>query len=430
MARQHRHEEPTFHKSVLPNGVRIVTEHHPFMRSVASGIFVDLGTRDEPENLNGAAHFIEHLVFKRTKTRSAYAIAKALEAVGGDLNAYTSREQTCFHAMTLKQHLPLAIDVLVDLVSEATFDSDDFEKERQVIIQEIDMSADSFEEYVFDMYFELAYKSHDLGTPILGTRKSLNLMKRKVLFDYYKRFYRGYNLVVSVAGDVDHQKLVETVEGALGKSKALHRRPPRKKPKVKAFRKFLKRPSEQVHILLGHPSTAFTEKHRFEAYIVNAVLGGGMTSRLYQSVREKYGLVYSIYSFLHAFTDSGLLQIYAGASAKNAPKVLELIDKEYKKIHKNGIRRVEVEFFKTQVKGQILLGSDDMENRMNSLGINEMVFGDYKPVDQVIQEIDDVSVDSIQEYIEKYMKHEGRGALILGDLKETEGEKLLDLAMS
>lgn len=415
--------QPEFRKTVLPNGVRVVTEHHPFSRATSAAVYVDLGTRDEPKDLNGAAHFVEHLVFKGTKERSAFEIAKSLEAVGGELNAYTSREYTCFHATSLREHMSLSLDVLVDLATQAVFDPVEFEKEREVIEQEIDMSADLLEEYIFDLYFEKAYSGHSLGLPILGTPKSLHGITRDSLYDFYEHRYAGKNLLISVAGDVDHDKVLELVEKSLAKTKIKAERPDRQRPEVKPFNSVVHRPSEQVHLLAGLPSGPFDGPLRFEAYIVNALLGGGMTSRLYQKVREDQGLVYSIYSYLHTFTDSGLIMVYAGTSAKNAPVVLQNMAEEIEKLRSGGVSQEDLDFFKTQVKGTILLGADDIENRMNSIAVNEMIFQRYRPVEEIVSEIDSISVDSIKKYIDKYFCLDNRGVMVMGDVDEDTANK-------
>jgi predicted Zn-dependent peptidase len=416
---------PVFNRTTLTNGVRVVTEHHPFTRSVAAGIYVNLGTRDEPDILNGAAHFIEHLVFKGTRKRSAFEIAKSLEEVGGDLNAYTSREYTCFHATSLREHLPLAMDVLVDLISRAQFSVSDFDTERDVVQHEIDMSADDLEEYIFDLYFENAYEGHQLGRPILGTPASLRSMDRRQVHDYYRSRYRGSNLIVSVAGNVDHEEVVKSVEKALGHQRGRVPKSVRRKPKIKGFRKFIHRPSEQVHILLGGPSCSFRDEYRFESYIVNALLGGGMTSRLYQAIREKRGLTYSVYSYLVSFTDTGLLMFYASTAPKNVKKVLNLIRQGVFNLRRRGISQRDLNLFKTQVKGQILLGADDVENRMNSLAVNEMIFGEYRPVDEVINEIEGITLRSIHEYLNKYISTESMGLLLIGDLDRQDADAMM-----
>ena len=379
--------QPTFNKTVLNNGVRIVTEHHPHTRASCAAIYVVLGSRDEPKDLNGAAHFIEHLVFKGTKKRSALDIVKDLEAVGGEINAYTTKEYTCFHATTLRENLELSLDVLVDLVGGASFAQKDFDLERDVISQEIAMSADQLEEYIFDLYFENAYQGSKLGQPILGTEKSLSHISRKELFKYYNDHYISSNILVSVAGDVDHDEVVKFVQKKLGQK---YKRPPkktRKSSQPKPFMKKIERTSEQVHVLLGYPTASFKDDERFESYLVNAVLGGGMTSRLYQKIREKQALTYNVYSYLHAFTDSGLMMLYAATTADKVKKVLNAFEREVNNLLDKRISSKELMFFKKQIMGQLLLGADDIENRMNSIAVNEMIFSKYTQIFSFIKKI-------------------------------------------
>jgi predicted Zn-dependent peptidase len=413
---------PVFKKTTLDNGVRVVTENHVAARGVAVGFWVGCGTRDEEPRLQGVSHFVEHLVFKRTKKRSAYQIARDMEAVGGDLNAFTSRESTCFHTHSLKEHLGLSIDVLSDLVSAASFHKDDFEKEKQVVIQEIHMTDEQLEDSIFDIYFQKAYGNNPLGWQILGTEKTITQMKRADVVDYYEQMYVGSNMIISVAGALEHDQVVKLIEKQfkpqISSQKIDFIQSTRKPPKLKAFKDFIQKPSEQVHILMGLPASDFSDSMRFESYIVNTLLGGGMTSKLYQSIREERGLAYSIYSHLSTFTDSGLLMIYAGTESKNVKKVVELTEKELKRLQKNGVSRADLDLFKTQVKGQILLGADDVENRMNSLGVNEMVFGEYRSVEKVMNDIDKISLDSIHHYIEKYIDPDQLGLLLMGSFKE------------
>lgn len=418
--------EPVFNKTVLKNGVRVVTEHHPYSRSVSAGIYVDLGTRDEPEDLIGAAHFVEHMVFKGTKSRNAYQIVSELEAVGGELNAYTTREYTCFHASTLKEHLPISIDVLIDLMTHASFDKNEFKKEREVIRQEINMSADQLDEYIFDLYFEDSYRGHNLGRPILGTEQTLSQITNTKLKEFYQQRYHGEHMVVAVAGAVDHQLVVDLVERALMRTRSKKVEAHRKKPKVKEFRKVVVRPSEQQHILIGFPAAHFKAKNRFDSYVINSILGGGMTSRLYQKIREELGLAYSVYSYLHSFTDSGLLMVYAGTSEKYIKKVCDFILKEVRTLKDKKVAQKELDFFKTQVKGSLLLGADDVENRMNSLGVNELIFKKYRPVDDVINDVNDVSRESILTYTQKYLNFDQMGMIVLGEVDESKTQEILN----
>lgn len=419
--------KPIFQKTVLKNGVRVITESHPFTRAVSVGVFVQAGTRHENPRKAGLTHFLEHLVFKGTKKRSAYDLAKVLDAVGGDLNAYTTREYTCFHATSLKEHLGLSLDVLTDLLTQPRLARGDFETEREVITQEIQMSKDNLEEYILDEYLEKAFAGQDLATPILGTEKTLGGLKRADLLDHHQTVMRGPNVIISVAGPVEHEQVVEIAAKTLGKLPrgAKSRKP--KRARVRRVQEFIARPSEQVHMLVGLPSCAYTSEHRFESFVVNDMLGGGVTSRFYQKVREEKGLVYTVYSFLQSFADTGLFLTYAGATYKNAPGVIRGIRGELEKFVARGIRESELASFKTQVKGQILLGAEDMENRMNSLGVNEMIFGEYRPVDQVIADIEKVSLRSIKDYVQKYFDLEQVGLMVMGDLQPAQALKLLEL---
>lgn len=403
-----------FNKSELSNGIRVVSELHPVSRAVSISIWVLTGTRDEAPAVVGISHLLEHLVFKGTKNRSAYQIAKSLEALGGELNAYTTREYTCYHALVLKDHWEMALDVLSDLVSNMHLNKKEFALEKSVILQEIAMSEDNHEELIYDVFYEQVYGSHPLARPILGTPASIVQMKQNQVLDYYKDNYTGRNIIVSAAGCLDHSELMTGVQKHLGAKKKSHLKDTRKAPRWLKRRHVVEKPAEQVHLLLGLPTASFRDARRFEAVIANTLLGGGMTSRLYQSVREKKGLVYTIHSSLNTHVDSGMLTIYAGTETKSTVKVGNLISKEFAKLRKNGVSKSEVEMSKTQVIGSILLGSDDIDNRMTSLAVNEIVFGRYKSVDTVIEEIKKVTVDSVNEYIQDELNLKKASGVLLG----------------
>lgn len=445
----------SFKRTVLDNGITVLTEKHATNRAVSVGVWVDKGTRHESSEEAGLAHFVEHLVFKRTKNRSAYEIARDMEAVGGDLNAFTSRENTCFLTHALAEHVGLSLDVLSDLVCRPSFDATDIKKEKQVVIQEILMSEDQLEDAIFDKFYERIYPDHPLGKPILGTEKSIEEMSRKRIVDFHSRQYGIEHLIVSVAGNVDHDEVVALTEAHMtGETSARPRKGSVKKgllrekpkdhveyaerqlarmrderpvpPKAVSFREVIKKSSEQVHILIGHPTLEFRDPMRFDAVVVNTMLGGGMTSRLYQTVREERGLVYSVFSSLNTYSDSGTNLIYAGTEPKKAPTVIELILKELKRLKREGMTREEIDFYKRQVKGAILLGADDIENRMNSLAVNEMMFGKYRSVDDVIADVDAVNFDSVHDYIQRKMDIETIGMLLMGPLPEAPTLKWLN----
>jgi predicted Zn-dependent peptidase len=403
-----------FQKTVLKNGIRVVSEARAGSRAVSMGIWILTGTRDESEDQAGISHFLEHLVFKGTRKRSSLQIAKSLEALGGELNAFTSKEYTVYHALVLRDHWSQALDVLADLVVGMDLRKSDFEIEKSVVIQEIAMGEDQHEELIFDHYFEKSLEGHPLSIPILGTLESIPKLKMSSIKDYYKKRYSGSNIIVSASGFIDHQELVKGVEKLLGGKPKSKYKAKRNKPKHKPFRAVIEKQAEQLHLIMGFPCTSFKDKNRFEAFIVNALLGGGMTSRLYQSVREKKGLVYTIQSSLTTFVDAGLIQIYAACEPKNMKDVIVGVVKELKKLKKRGITQSELDLFRTQVVGSILLGSDDVENRMHSIAINEMVFETYKPVELIIDEMNLVTVKSVNRYMREYLSLSQLGALLLG----------------
>ncbi len=403
-----------FKKTELKNGIRVVTENHPGSRAVSIGVWVLTGTRDEESENAGISHFLEHMVFKGTKTRSAYQLAKSLEQLGGELNAYTTREYTVYHCLLLKDHWKKGLEVLSDLVCNMQMRKEDYELERSVILQEIAMGEDDLEDMIYDVYFDKTLPKSALGKPILGNIKSIAHMKMKQLQAYYQRNYSANNIIVAAAGNLDHHDLVQAVEEFLGHKKKRHFKVDRTKPVHKPVRFVAEKSSEQVHLCMGLPVTSFRDRNRFDAYIVNALLGGGMTSKLFQSVREKRGLVYSIYSSLNTFDDYGCINIYAACEKKNMKQVVKCVGQEILRLRKNKISRHDLDLFKTQVKGAVLLGSEDVDNRMSSIAVNEMVFGKYKPVETVIEEIDQVSEKSVNEFVQRYIVPDSLAMIMMG----------------
>lgn len=403
-----------FSKSTLKNGIRVVSETHNNTLAVSIGIWVMAGTRDENKDQAGISHFLEHLTFKGTRKRSAYQLAKALEEVGGELNAFTTREYTCYHALVLQDHWKRAVEVLSDLVSNMDLKEPHFQLEKSVVLQELSSSFESHEDHINDEFLTRAYKNHPLGRPILGTENSLIKFTRKDIVDYYNKRYVGKQILVSCAGSVEHEDLVQEVQKYLGKKPGGRALAERAKSQFHSFTGIMDKATDQTHILMGLPTGKFNDALRFEAFIVNALLGGGMTSKLFQSVREKKGLTYTIYSSLNTFTDTGILTVYASVENENLKAVVNTILKSMNEIKQRGISPHHLKLFKTQVIGAILLGSEDVENRMMSLGINEMVLRRYKPVQEVIDEIQAVNKKSVEQYIEKYFQLNHWGGLLLG----------------
>ena len=391
-----------------------MSEFHPESRAVAIGVWVDVGTRDEPANQIGISHLLEHMVFKGTKSRSSYQLARSLEALGGELNAFTSRENTCFHALVLKDHWGQALDVLTDLTSNMKFSKKDFNLEKGVIIQEIAMAEESPEEFVFDNFFEHCFGKHPLGRSILGSMNTITHMKMGEVYSHYKEAYQGSNIIVSAAGNIDHEELTKKTIELLGQKKK--RKPTKRdaKPRWTADRWIKEKETEQVHFLVGLPFQSFQSSDRFAGVILNTVLGGGMTSRLYQSIRERKGLAYSIYSMMNSFVDAGVMNIYAGIEPDKVEQLSEIVAHELRKLRKQGLKKSEVENYKTQVVGSLLLGADDADNRMNSIAINEYVFGKYRSPEDVVKQVEAVTADDLHEFIDKWIRPEKMAGVLMG----------------
>lgn len=416
-----------FKRSVLSNGVRVVTERHSYSRALSVGFFVEQGTRDESDDMVGAAHFVEHMVFKGTLTRDALEISKSLEKLGGELNAYTSREETCFHATCLYEHMPIALDVLADLMCNAEFEANDFRKEREVINQEILMTKDDVEEHIYDIYFEHAYKKHPMARPILGTQTSLGSISRKKLYDFYQKKYFGENMVVAVTGQVEHDQVVELLEKSLrSRRRKKVDRAKRTRPNKKAFTKAINRNSEQCHLLFGLPNPSAKSPNRFASYVINAALGGGMTSKLYQKVREKRGLCYSVYSSQQPASDSGVLNVYAGTSKKNLDKVAKLVMEEVHCMVEKGLKPQELKDYKRQIVGEILLEAESVDNRMQSIGSQEMLFSKQRPVEDIVRDVERVDNEAIRECSRKFFDLRKLGMVVIGDINEDRTIKMLD----
>lgn len=415
-----------FKKTVLKNGIRILTESHKSTRCVVVGFWLDRGTRDEAAEYVGVSHLIEHLVFKGTKKFSALQIAQKIEAVGGEINAFTAKEHTCFHATTLKEDLELSIQILSQLFNEAVFDPTEFEKEKNVVLQELYMSRDDIEDSVFDDYFAKAFPKDSIGWPILGTEESLKNITVQDVLSWYKKNYLAGNLIVSVAGNVHHEKVVKLVEKYLGKMPAAKQEVVRSSKGLQRLSDAKKRESEQVHIVLGTPSLPYGSPRRFEAFMVNACLGGGMTSRLYQKIREDKGWAYSIFSMLNTYTDFGLQIFYAATDKKLYQKLVEELLKEIRTFHTEKIKQKELDFYRRQVEGQLLIASEDVESRMISLATNEMVFGKYRSVDSVIREMESVKLKHVNNYIDEFLDLKTMSLYLMGAVNESKDRQWME----
>jgi predicted Zn-dependent peptidase len=386
-----------YNKTILPNGLTIVSEKIPSVRSISIGVWVKSGTRNESERCNGVAHFLEHMMFKGTEKRSALEIARSLESVGGYLNAFTSKEQTCFYAEILDEHLPRAVEVLSDMVCHSVFDPEEFEKERQVILDEISSVEDTPDEYIQDVFVEKLFPRNSLGFPILGTKQSIGRLTREQLLSFYRRHYAMENMVIAAAGSLEHQELVELCERYFDLPEKGNSDDPEPVQEIGRGSFTITRPVNQAHLCLGTSALPYDHPRKYELLLLNTMLGVGMGSRLFQNIREKHGLAYAIYSFLDFYRYEGLLGIYLGTEKKKLEKARQLLMKELHKITTKPISHRELEQLKSQVKGNFVLGLESTAKRMSRLAKMEIYLERFMDMDEVIEKIESVSRDSLFE---------------------------------
>lgn len=387
---------PEFGKTTLPNGVRVVTETIPSVRSISVGVWINTGSRDERDEEGGMSHFIEHMVFKGTARRRMHHIAQRLESVGGYLNAFTTKEYTCYFARALDEHLERAIDTVIDLVLEPNFPEKELDKEKDVVLEEMKMYEDAPEDLVFDRFEDVIYRGHSLGRPIIGTRESVSSFSRDQLIDFMDRHYTPERMVLAIAGNVDHDQAVRYAEKVLRRAarppRARHREP------IDGYRPAVhteSRPIQQAHLVLGTRGFAANDERRSALSILNTILGGGMSSRLNQNIREKYGFCYNIYSFTNMHSDTGDFGIYMGTDASRVPRAKKLIFRELEKLADKPVSRRALNQAKNQVKGSIMLGLENMSNRMMRLGRHEIYFERYFTLDEMIGQMEQVTEEDL-----------------------------------
>ncbi|GAB2807568.1 pitrilysin family protein [Actinocorallia aurea] len=388
-------------RTVLPGGLRVVTETMPTVRSVAFGIWAGIGSRDEDLADAGATHYLEHLLFKGTSRRSALEISAAMDAVGGDLNAFTAKEYTCYYARVLDSDLPLAVDVVSDMLTSSVIEEADVEAERGVILEEISMRDDDPSDLIHDEFSIALYGDAPLGRPILGTVETINALQRDGIARYYHSHYNAPNLVVAVAGNVDHAKVVALVEKAFaGRLSGADRPTPARiggepTPTLGGGTRLIVDDTEQAHLVLGVPALARTDERRFALGVLNAAFGGGMSSRIFQEVREKRGLAYSVYSYTSQHADTGSFGLYAGCQPAKVDEVLKICQEELAKAASGGLTLEELERGKGQLRGSTVLGLEDTGSRMSRIGKAELVYDRLMPVDEVLSRIDGVTLDEV-----------------------------------
>ncbi|WP_035856922.1 insulinase family protein [Cryptosporangium arvum] len=389
----------TVRRTVLPNGLRIVTEALPTVRSVSFGVWVGIGSRDETPRLAGASHFLEHLLFKGTKRRTAWEISAEIEAVGGDTNAFTAKEYTCYYARVLDSDLPLAVDVICDMLTSSVVSANDLEVERQVILEEIAMHDDEPSDVVHDLFTTALYGDHPLGRPVIGTTDSITAMKRDQVAGFYRRRYTPRQLVVAAAGNLDHDETVKLIAAAFDGFAEGEPTTPRRGPAVRSVGSALavrSKETEQAHLVLGVPAIDRFDDRRFALGVLDQALGGGMSSRLFQEIREQRGLAYSVYSFDTQYADAGLFGVYAGCAPRRAHEVLDLIRVELDRAAAGGITDEEVRRGKGMLRGASVLGLEDTYSRMSRIGKAELVHGNILSLDEVLARIDAVTPEDVR----------------------------------
>jgi len=406
-------------KIVLDNGVRLVTEHMPSAKSVTVGIWVNVGSRDEAKGEEGFSHFIEHMFFKGTRTRSAIEISREIDALGGEMNAFTGRETTTFYVKVLDQHLPQALALLSDLFHHAKFASKEVEKEKQVVLEEMRMVEDDPEDLVQDMHMEQTLKGHPLGRPILGETSVIRGLRREHLLRFTDTHYQPAETLISVAGSFNIDDLVRRLNRSFGKPKKrvqsrLDRRPSDIHPGLVARRKTL----QQTHLCLGLKGLSLDHKDRYGLYALNAAIGGSVSSRLFQEIREKRGLAYSIYSYISAYSDTGTLTIYAATRPKEAIRVVELIRREMQRIHRQGMDREELQRIKNQMKGGLMLSLESTQSRMSKLAKDELYHGRYLTLEEVMGEIDRISCRQVADLAHNLLNSESLSITALGPVRQ------------
>ncbi|MFY9890142.1 MAG: pitrilysin family protein [Streptosporangiaceae bacterium] len=391
-------------RTVLPGGLRVITESLPAVRSAAFGIWAGVGSRDEDPAHAGATHYLEHLLFKGTRRRSALEISASMDAVGGELNAFTAKEYTCYYARVLDADLPLAIDVLSDMVTSSLIEPKEVDAERGVILEEIAMNEDDPADLVHEAFSELAFGDTPLGRPILGTVDSINSITRDRIAEHYRARYTPDHLVVAAAGSLDHDHVVELTAAAFGAVLSGQGTPagprltgPQADGGTATGVRLVSRPVEQANIVLGCAGLARNDDRRFALGVLNAALGGGMSSRLFQEVREKRGLAYSVYSFSSQHAECGQWGIYAGCLPAKTEEVLSICQDEIAKVIGSGLTDEELDRGKGQLRGSIVLGLEDPSSRMSRLGKSELVYPRLEPVDEILARIEAVTHDQVRE---------------------------------
>ena len=405
--------------TTLKNGVRVISEEMPHVRSVSMGVWIKTGSRRETSEENGISHFIEHMLFKGTKNRSAEDIARSVDSIGGGLDAFTAKEMVSYNTKVLDEHLPLAFDVLADMVRNPLFREADIEKEKSVILEELKMDVDNPEYLLHDIFSSNFYKDHPLGKPIIGSKDTIRTFDRQMIGDYYRRYYSPSNILITAAGNLNHGRLVDLARQYFEDLPMNGTLAPEIAPVPHARLVFRNKTSlEQTHLYMGVPAYPFSHELRFACYALNTILGGGMSSRLFQNIREKQGLAYAVYSELAMYHDTGCMAIYAGTAVETAGQVIHSIVKELREIKENLVPAEELRRAKDNLKGSFMLGLESTSSRMSNLARQELHFKRFFSLDEMIEKIEAVTAEQIRDIAREFFHSKSITLAVLGNLGE------------
>jgi predicted Zn-dependent peptidase len=407
--------EHPLQKTEQADGVRILTEYMPSLRSVTLGLWVGVGSRDEPRELSGISHFIEHLLFKGTSRRTARRIAEEFDAMGGELNAFSAKEYTCYYAKVLDENLEKAFDIMVDMITGSLMRPQDVEAERKVILEEISMHEDSPDDIIHDLFVSALWETHPLGQSVLGNQNVVRTLSREEITRFFQRHYVTRNLVVAAAGNVEHGRMVELVNKHINDMpRDGNYRRHCVVPEVVPHTVVYDRPTEQAHLVLGTQGLPRNHPQRFTMAVLDNILGGGMSSRLFQKIREEKSLAYSIFSYHSMYVETGLVAVYAGTNPSRATEVMELVKEEIERLVEKGVTAEEVARAKGHIKGNLVLSLEDSGSRMTRLGKAEVCGGELLDIDRILSRIDAISADDVQALAEKIFGPRRMVAAVIG----------------
>ncbi len=398
-------------------GLTLATKHIPWVRSVSLGFWVRSGVEYEPANWQGISHFLEHMLFKGTKNRSSREISEGFDNIGGEVNAYTAKEYTCFYFKVVDEHMPVAVDILADMICNSRLDDKDIVKERNVILEEVNMYEDSPDEYVHDLLAQAIWPDHPLGRAILGTRDTLKAITPENIRDYYRKHFSAGNIIIAASGSVDHDALLDRLRAAID----LPSQPkiePAHSPKIQPTQKLVDRATEQMHVTLGFPGLSLSDTRLYAWNLLNNILGAGMSSRLFQRLREEHALVYSAYSYTASFQMAGYSALYLGLTPQNVGKALSLIAGELRSLQREPVSAEELTRSKAQIKGALIMGLESTANHMSRMGRGLMLMERVRPMEEIVAEIEAVTQEDIQSLAQELYQRNQMAVAAVGNMQE------------